>query len=130
MSTYTAFGAVDRMGRWGMLAAATLTAIPHLAFAQASAPSPAACASLLQLQVPGVALTVTKAEWVPAGMPPGRPAGGLEAARWQSGCPLTAASMRSLTVGPVWAGWPTELDLPWRCPKRGTIVFCFRVVVG
>ncbi len=42
------------------------------ALAQAPDP-PAACAALKQLQVPGVTLAVTKAEWIPAGSaPPGR----------------------------------------------------------
>jgi len=41
-------------------------------FAQAPDPA-AACAALQQLQVPGVNLAVTKAEWIPAGStPPGR----------------------------------------------------------
>jgi feruloyl esterase len=34
------------------------------------ATTPAACATLKQLQVPGVALTVTKTEWIAAGTTP------------------------------------------------------------
>jgi hypothetical protein len=48
----------------------TATAAPAAAQTRRDA---AACASLMKLQVPGVALTVTKAEWVPDGSSP--PAG-------------------------------------------------------
>ena len=100
------------MGRWGMLAAATLTAIPHLACAQASAPSPAACASLLQLQVPGVALTVTKAEWFPAGTPPAGPGGGALAIGLSPYCRIDAIIDRRTGVGGVAYGIGFALALP------------------
>jgi len=52
--------------------AAILFAVCRSAFAQSSDPA-TGCAAMKQLQVPGVNLEVTKAEWVPAGStPPGR----------------------------------------------------------
>src|SRR5688572_8099907 len=43
------------------------------AVASAQTPTAAACAELMKLQLPGVALTVTRTDWIPAGpMPAGR----------------------------------------------------------
>ena len=46
------------------------------AHAQTGGPTPAACAALSSLQVPGVALMVSKAEWIAAGAPVGGRVGG------------------------------------------------------
>jgi hypothetical protein len=51
--------------------------------------SPAACAALGQLPVQGVAMTVTKTEWFPAGTtPPAGPGGGASAAKLPAYCRL------------------------------------------
>ncbi|HEY1206777.1 MAG: tannase/feruloyl esterase family alpha/beta hydrolase [Bryobacteraceae bacterium] len=49
--------------------ASALYVLCSVAVGQTSAP-PAACTALTRMQVPGVALTVTKAEWIPAGSEP------------------------------------------------------------
>jgi hypothetical protein len=50
-----------------------LIALTVAASASAQTPTPPACAELMKLQLPGVMLTVTKVEWIPAGpMPAGR----------------------------------------------------------
>src|SRR5579864_7161059 len=46
---------------------------PKASLAQTSVSSAAACQGLTKLQLPGVALTVTKSAWIPAGSAP--PAG-------------------------------------------------------
>jgi feruloyl esterase len=46
-----------------------LLVVPALADAQTRT-TPAACAALTSLQLPGVALTIAKSEWIPAGTPP------------------------------------------------------------
>ena len=53
---------------FGLLGGLLLTAAT-VAHAQTAGPTAAACAALTSLQVPGVALTVNKAEWIAAGAP-------------------------------------------------------------
>ena len=57
------------------LAMALLLAATSPAAAQATRDA-AACESLRTLQIPGLALEITGAQWVPAGTPPGRGGGG------------------------------------------------------
>ena len=72
MLTQTDFRSVDRILQRGPALAGMLLLVTLNLVAQAdvdvkaSASSAAACEALLQLQVPGVALTVTKAQWTPA----------------------------------------------------------------
>ena len=60
-------------------AASVRFALCAAAMAQTPAP-PAACAGLMKLEIPGVELTVTKAEWMAAGSAPSAGPGGVAAA--------------------------------------------------
>ena len=80
----------------------------------ATAPTPPACAALMKLQVPGVALTVTKSEWFAAGpAPAGR--GGAAAAspvKLPAYCRLDGVIDRRTGAGGVTYGIGFALALP------------------
>lgn len=69
MLTRVGFRSGDPMGSWVLLAATLLLGlVPDLGAQTSLAREPrAACEALTHLQVPGAALTVTKAQWFPAG---------------------------------------------------------------
>jgi len=81
------------------------------ATAQTSTPA-SACAGLTQLQVPGVALTVTKSEWFAAGTtPPGR-GGGAAAIKLPAYCRLDGVIDRRTGAAGVAYGIGFALALP------------------
>ena len=80
---------------------------------QGSAPVAAACAALKQLQVPGVALTVTKSEWIPAGAaPPAFPGAGPSTTKLPAYCRLDGVIGRRTGAAGVEYGIGFALALP------------------
>jgi hypothetical protein len=74
---------------------------------------PAACAALTQLQLPGVALTVTKAEWLPAGTaPPAGRGGAASPTKLPAYCRLDAVIDRRTGAAGVMYGIGFALALP------------------
>jgi Tannase and feruloyl esterase len=91
--------------------AAALLLLCGTAIAQ-TAP-PAACAALMQLQVQGVALTVTKTEWFPAGTtPPAGPGGGASATKLPAYCRLDGVIDRRTGAAGATYGIGFALALP------------------
>jgi tannase/feruloyl esterase len=81
--------------------------------ATAQTASPAACAALRQLQVQGVALTVTKTEWFPAGTPPpAGPGGGASATKLPAYCRLDGVIDRRTGAAGATYGIGFALALP------------------
>ena len=95
------------------LALAFLFLCGSTAAAQPTRATPSACAALLQLQVPGVALTVTKAEWFAAGAPvPGGRGGAQPAPNLPAYCRLDGVVDRRTGAGGVPFGIGFALALP------------------
>jgi hypothetical protein len=75
--------------------------------------APAACAALKQLQVPGVALTVTKSEWMPEGTaPPAGPGGRASAMKLPAYCRLDGVIDQRTGAAGVTYGIGFALALP------------------
>ena len=64
------------MGRLASVAVGVACCLEAASVSAAQAPTSAGCDALITLQVPGVALSVVKAEWHPAGSPPPPPGPG------------------------------------------------------
>jgi hypothetical protein len=93
----------------GMVAALSLLC----GTAMAQTASPAACAALRQLQVQGVALTVTKTEWFPAGTTaPAGPGGGASAPKLPAYCRLDGVIDRRTGAAGATYGIGFALALP------------------
>ena len=114
-----ALGTIGRIGPWRLLlgAAALLSLAANLAAQGGQAPpvvnSDAACAALLQLQVPGVALTVTKAAWIPAGAAaPAGPGAARSAAGLPAYCRVDGVIDRRTGAAGVSYGIGFALTLP------------------
>ena len=95
-----------------------LIAIPHLAAQagseQSSARSAAAsCGALMQLQLPGVALTVTKADWNPEGtIPPAGPGAAASTVKLPAYCRVDGVIDRRTGSKGVTYGIGFALALP------------------
>src|SRR5688572_14683883 len=75
--------------------------------------TPPACAALMKLQVPGVALTVSKAEWFPAGAAPAAgPAAASSPVRLPAYCRLDGVIDRRTGFANVSYGIGFALALP------------------
>ena len=86
--------------------------LASVAAASAQTPTPAACAELMKLQLPGVALIVTKAEWIPAGpMPAGR-GGAPSPVKLPAHCRLDGMLDRRVGVANVTYGTGFAVALP------------------
>ena len=84
--------------------------------AQTTRATPEACAALMQLQVPGVALTVTRSEWLAAGAPiPGGRGGAPVASNLPAYCRLDGAiDRRTGAAGVAYAiGFALALPENW-----------------
>jgi hypothetical protein len=94
-----------------------LLALPPRTMAQsAGSTTPAACAALKQLQVPGVALTVTKTEWIAAGpTPPAGPGAAQSATTLAAYCRLDGViDPRPGTAGATYGiGFALALPESW-----------------
>lgn len=101
----------SRLGHFGTLTILVSLGAPA-GIAQTSASSAAACQSLMKLQLPGVAVTVTKAEWIPAGStPPAGPGGGFTA-KLPAYCRLDGMIDRRTGAGGATYGIGFALALP------------------
>ena len=81
--------------------------------AAAQTAPPAACAALTQLQLQGVALTVTKTEWLPAGTePPAGRGGGTSATKLPAYCRLDGVIDRRTGTAGATYGIGLALALP------------------
>src|SRR5688572_16798817 len=81
--------------------------------AQTTRATPEACAALMQLQVPGVALTVTRTEWLAAGAPiPGGRGGTPQSSNLPAYCRLDGVIDRRTGTGGVSYGIGFALALP------------------
>ena len=87
-----------------------LVSLASVAAAQTAATTTiAACAALTNLQVPGIVLTVTKAEWIAAGTPAGR---GAQASKLSAYCRLDGTIDRRIGAGGTAYGIGFALALP------------------
>src|SRR5579885_1364751 len=96
-----------------LLAAGALAAIAANLEAQTPAPSAAACQALKALQLPGVTLTVTKAQWIAAGTaPPRGPGGPAAAAKLPAYCRIDGVIDRRTGAGGAAYGIGFAVSLP------------------
>lgn len=72
----------------------------------------AACAALMQLKTPGVALTITKSEWTPVGAAPAGPGGGASATKLPAYCRLDGVIDQRTGAGGASYGIGFALALP------------------
>jgi pimeloyl-ACP methyl ester carboxylesterase len=118
MFTWALCRTVDRMVRWalpavGMLLIAVANLAAQVAPSQTAASSAAACQALMQLQVSGVALTVTKTQWIPAGStPPAGPGGVASAVKLPAYCRLDGMIDRRTGAAGATYGIGFALALP------------------
>src|SRR5947209_1789085 len=90
-----------------------VTLAAQAAIAQTSAPSAAACDALTKLQLEGVALTVTKAQWIPAGStPPAGPGGAAFTVKLPAYCRLDGVIDRRTGAGGATYGIGFAVALP------------------
>jgi feruloyl esterase len=78
----------------------------------AATPASTACSTLVRLQLPGVALTVTKAEWYPAGTTPPGPAGAASAVKLPAYCRIDGMIDRRTGAAGITYGIGFALALP------------------
>jgi feruloyl esterase len=111
-----------RVSRIGPSVFATLIAVAHLA-AQGgpAAASPAGCESLMHLQLPGVALTVTNAQLIEAGTLPSGPGTAGSTAKLPAYCRLDGIIDRRTGAAGVSYGIGFALALPQ--PWNGRFLF-------
>ena len=113
MCTRVLSQAVNRIVRHGPSAVGTLLMVVGNLAAQTGVAPSAACQSLTSLQVPGVVLAVTKAEWMAAGStPPAGPGGAASAIKLPAYCRLDGVIDRRTGKGGVTYGIGFALALP------------------
>jgi feruloyl esterase len=97
----------------GVLATLLMSCASAMAQSVAATPTASACTGLRTLQVPGVALTVTRAEWFAAGTAaPAGPGGAANAAKLPAYCRLDGVIDRRTGTGGVAYGIGFALALP------------------
>src|SRR5688500_5230168 len=77
-----------------------------------AAPAPPGCAALMKLQLPGVALAITKAEWFPAGTSPAGAGAAASAIKLPAYCRIDGVIDRRVGAAGVSYGIGFALALP------------------
>jgi feruloyl esterase len=88
----------------------------------------AACAALTSLQIPGITLSITKAEWFAEGSAPPAGRGGPPAATMKLPAYCRVDGVLDRRTGAD--GKPYGIGFALALPASGTVASCFKVVAG
>jgi feruloyl esterase len=102
----------DRIIRIALSAFVMLLAVSHVAAQGPAAASPAGCESLMRFQLPGVSLTVTKAQQFPAGTTPSGPDSDKATVKLPAYCRVDGMIDRRTGAGGVTFGIGFAMALP------------------